>query len=204
MRTELIAIIVALAVIMMLMATRLFGHAELSLFAKRMLHIAGSFLDAPGAGKSHRLEIHFQGNTSWSDLLQVVADQAFELNLTSVRVEVNAPAIQEHYVGHRHWSEEEPDGATFWRADLPVTIDNRMVGRLIVSGLNDAEPLVEKISTIVKLIEEFQTAVCALAKTARNAEPLQEQGAISRPHFASVRGNDQSSPDPLAVLVRKQ
>ena len=73
-------------------------------------------------------------------------------------LEVNAPAIHEHYHGQWHRFENEPDNVTFWRADLPLAIQGKTIGRLAVSGINDVEPLVNKIVAIMALMEQFQAA----------------------------------------------
>jgi UDP-GlcNAc:undecaprenyl-phosphate GlcNAc-1-phosphate transferase len=160
-RNELIAIISTLVVIVILVATRLFGRAELELFAKRLKHLAVSFWEPPGGGKSRRLEVHLQGTTSWNELLHAVTSQAFDLNLQAVRLEVNAPALHESYHGQWQRFEEELEGTTLWRADMPLALQGRMVGRLVVSGYHDAEPMVAKVATVAKLMEEFGESLAA-------------------------------------------
>jgi UDP-GlcNAc:undecaprenyl-phosphate GlcNAc-1-phosphate transferase len=182
-RNELVAILATVTVVGILVATRLFGHAEFELVGKRILQLLNSFLRLPGAGKSRRLEVHLQGTTAWFGLTEAVAVEAFNLNLQSFRLEISAPALHEEY--HSEWNrfDEEPDETTVWRAELPLTIGERHVGRLLVVGYKDADPLAEKISALSRLMEEFEAGLNAAAK---DADDHKVTSLVTSPSYASL------------------
>jgi UDP-GlcNAc:undecaprenyl-phosphate GlcNAc-1-phosphate transferase len=193
-RNELIAIMATVVVIFILVATRLFGRAELELFAKRLVHFTSSFLEVPGEGKSRRLEVHLQGTTGWHELLEAVTTQAFELNLQAASLKVSAPALHEEYHGQWQRFEEELDGATLWHIEIPLAVQGRTVGRLQVSGFQDPEPLVGKVAVITQVMEHFAAGLgsdevpCVpLGEPAETAEAPRNGGTLKGPHVVASR-----------------
>jgi UDP-GlcNAc:undecaprenyl-phosphate GlcNAc-1-phosphate transferase len=155
-RNEAVAVIAIVAVLSALIVARLFGHAELELFAKRLHHLWASFLEVPGAKGGRKLEVHLQGNGDWKGLLGAVTADHFALNLRSVLLDISAPALQEEY--HAEWGRfgEEPNGRPLWRVELPLALQGHAVGCLRVTGYEDGEPLPRKIAVLNGLVQEFQ------------------------------------------------
>jgi UDP-GlcNAc:undecaprenyl-phosphate GlcNAc-1-phosphate transferase len=153
---EVVALVGTLAVVAVLLVTRLFGRAEAELLAKRLRGLAGSFLRVPGDGNSRQLEVHIQGSADWKALLDTVITSAKELDLSSVRLDVNAPSLHEEY--HAEWERLglQADSLQLWRAEIPLVVQGRAVGRLRVAGPHEAVGFVEKIARITQIMEEFQ------------------------------------------------
>jgi UDP-GlcNAc:undecaprenyl-phosphate GlcNAc-1-phosphate transferase len=159
-RNEAVAVVSVLAVVCTLVLSRLFGHAELELFAKRLRRLCLSFLEAPG-GNGRHMEVHLQGSAGWNGLLRAVTESAFELNLHSARLDVSAPALHEEY--HGDWErfewEEVEGGQSLWRVEIPLTHQEQTVGRLRVAGYHDDEPLVDKVAGVVRLMQDFEASL---------------------------------------------
>jgi len=157
-RNEFIALCTILTVAAVLITTRLFGYAEFLLVKKRLSRMLLSFLQTRAVGKSHQIEVHLHGTTAWNSLKDAVAARAFDLNLQTVRLDVSDPALHEEY--HAQWDrfEEEVDDS-LWRVEIPVTISGRNVGRMLVSGYVDREPVWSKVATLIGLVDEFQHMV---------------------------------------------
>ncbi len=159
-KNELVAVVTILAVITILVTTRLFGHSELVLIKNRLMQALLSFL--PGAKKeSYHTEMRLQGTTAWNGLVHVVTAPDLDLNLHSVSLDVNAPALHEEY--HAHWDRSEKPieaaGVSLWYADLPLTINGQVIGRFKVVGVSELEFIAAKISTLTRLIAEFNAGL---------------------------------------------
>src|SRR5262249_35566120 len=100
-QNELFALLTALAVVGILIATRLFGHAEFLLVKDRLIATAVSLLRVRANGKAHQIEVRLQGSADWKELWGVLTTYAQQLNLTTVHLDVNVPLIHEGY--HARW-----------------------------------------------------------------------------------------------------
>jgi len=165
-KNELVAVLTVFAVITILVMTRLFGYAELLLIKKRLIQSVIGFM--PGAARAgvRHLEMHLQGTTAWTRLLHRLTSPALDLNLQTVCLDVNAPALHEEY--HAQWdrTEEPLQGACLWYADLPLVINGRNLGRLKVAGYPDTEDIAGKIATLTRLMKEFDSELCTDAESA--------------------------------------
>ncbi len=177
-QNELIGLCIALAVVVLLTATRLFGHAEFVLVKTRLTRLVASFFPNRGEGRFRRMDVHLQGTHNWKALLDAVAARAFDLNLHTVRLDVSAPALHEEY--HAHWDRfaEEEEGVQLWRAEIPLVVGKWTVGSLFVSGYPDPEPLWSKVAALTEMIEAFGKAdgICAVpgdVETVADKEPAE-------------------------------
>src|SRR5688572_30025788 len=97
-RNELFAILSAFVVVAILVATRLFGFAEFILVKNQISESASNLVrKAQGRGTKH-WEFHLHGSVDWGQLWRQVRDCADEFDLSTVCLDVNAPAIQETYL----------------------------------------------------------------------------------------------------------
>jgi UDP-GlcNAc:undecaprenyl-phosphate GlcNAc-1-phosphate transferase len=171
-QSELLAACTVALTVAILVASRLFGYAEFLLVKKRLGQLVLSFFQKRGEGKVRQIEIHLQGNGGWKGLMDAVTASAFELNLQTVRLDVSAPAFHEEY--HAQWDrfEEELDGATLWRAEIPLSLQGRGIGRLMVTGYQDSEPLWAKIAAVTAVMEQFENAVPPQPAVRNGSAPL--------------------------------
>jgi UDP-GlcNAc:undecaprenyl-phosphate GlcNAc-1-phosphate transferase len=178
---ELIAVLVATAVIGILTTTHLFGYAEFSLVKKRFISIILSFLRGPGTNASHHLELHMQGTGNWPELWQSLMACAWKLNLVMVRLNVNAPAIYEGYHGRWDRPFEETEESNLWHAELPLMVEGKNLGRVEVTGMRDGQIVSEKMAAVARLLEDFELKASTLAFL--NGDPLGavQPGSIYNP-----------------------
>jgi UDP-GlcNAc:undecaprenyl-phosphate GlcNAc-1-phosphate transferase len=148
-RNDLYALVAAAGVVVTLVATRLFGHAELLLVGKRV----GAALRALRGRPDHELAVRLQGTADWDDVWADLTGIAARLSLQAVVLDVNAPALHENY--HARWDRAGagfPE-ATLWRVEIPLFGQGQVIGRLEVSGGRDAEPIGDKLLTVAKILE---------------------------------------------------
>jgi UDP-GlcNAc:undecaprenyl-phosphate GlcNAc-1-phosphate transferase len=163
--SEAVAVLAAAAVVATLVLTRLFGHAELQLVRQRVAALAASFLVAPGNGE-RQVAVRLQGSADWGELWDGLTASAARLDLRSVSLDVNAPAIQEGY--HAVWSrggegEGDEDGAGLWRAEIPLTACGQWVGRVEVTGRRDGECVSRKVAEVARQVAQIEALVSGLA-----------------------------------------
>jgi UDP-GlcNAc:undecaprenyl-phosphate GlcNAc-1-phosphate transferase len=175
-----LALLSAAAVVATLVLTRLFGHAELVLLRNRVVSVAASFLSRP-RGEARQLSVRLQGSADWDELWGRLTDCAERLDLRSVSLDVNAPAIHEDY--HAAWDCGEDGGAEegggdLWRAEIPLAACGQTVGRVELTGRRDADCVSLKIAAVARLIAEIEETVSGLALR-RHPAPA---SAVRPPH----------------------
>jgi UDP-GlcNAc:undecaprenyl-phosphate/decaprenyl-phosphate GlcNAc-1-phosphate transferase len=155
-KNELFAILSAVTVVGILLASRLFGHGELSLLSQHVRSLLMSFLGRTSADGSKQSEVRIQGSLDWTELWAGVTDLARQLNLKAVRLDVNAPALHEGY--HARWDRgiEESEEQIVWSADIPLTAGQHTIGRLEVVGYQDAGPVWMKIQALSRMVQTFE------------------------------------------------
>jgi UDP-GlcNAc:undecaprenyl-phosphate GlcNAc-1-phosphate transferase len=162
-------------VVVTLIATRLFGHAEMLLVSQRLGGMLKSLLRLRPPGEARQSEVRLQGTADWRELwLRITASAAF-LNLCHVRLDVNAPGLGEGY--HARWDRghesAEVEGA-LWRALIPLAVKGCTIGELDITGRHDEERIENKIAGLARILREFELADPPVA------------GAIVRPSCVSA------------------
>jgi UDP-GlcNAc:undecaprenyl-phosphate GlcNAc-1-phosphate transferase len=155
---EWIAIVSALAVVGILVATRLFGHSEYVLLKKRMVN---KFFRGSGEDGGHQVEVRIQGSADWPSLWHDLTAWADDLNLHSICLDINAPALHEAYLGRWEREGHEPEDHNAWRAHIPLTAAGHNMGRLEIVGRRDDGSASAKIALLAGLVEDLEFALGA-------------------------------------------
>jgi UDP-GlcNAc:undecaprenyl-phosphate GlcNAc-1-phosphate transferase len=171
-----IALITAASIVAIFIATRLFGHAELMLVKARVVSMLWR------VGGVSDMEVRLQGTVAWRELWQAIKQHTDAMNLQSILLDVNAPALHESY--HARWDRASDDSSELpgWRAEIPLTSTSVSVGRLVLVGKPDQQPVWVKIALIMKVIEDFHQPNSSV-----NAAP-------APPAFEDVLGLEADSP----------
>jgi UDP-GlcNAc:undecaprenyl-phosphate GlcNAc-1-phosphate transferase len=153
---DLPALLAAGAVVATLVGMRLFGHAEFVLLGKRLRELALSLVQRPGAPRQR--EVRLQGSADWAELWANLRARTNRLGLKMLRLNVNVPALHEGY--HAYWSapHQESEESLLWRAEIPLEVTGRRLGRLEVVGERDHEPVLQKIMTVLEVVARFEAA----------------------------------------------
>jgi UDP-GlcNAc:undecaprenyl-phosphate GlcNAc-1-phosphate transferase len=183
--SDLPALVSGLAVVAILVAARLFGHAELALVLRRLTAFASSLAIFPSPGRGREYEIHLQGTAEWGKLWDAIIACSEELNLQTACLDINMPAVHENY--HARWDrgEEEPgEVEACWRAELPLTVRGQVVGHIQVTGRRDEVPIYQKIATLAKLDADFEVRAALLTDIVFAKE---QAHARRGPHFLELK-----------------
>lgn len=172
MKNELVALLSALAVVALLVLTRLFGHAELTLLGQRVQALAASFLSAGGGeGGAWGMEVRLQGSLDWGKLWTTILAWSEPLNLRTVRLDVNAPAISEGYHARFDRPQADLEETAVWQAEIPLVARGQVLGRLEVIGYQDGDTVSERLATLAKLVQTFEKGALNLTHAAWGALP---------------------------------
>jgi UDP-GlcNAc:undecaprenyl-phosphate GlcNAc-1-phosphate transferase len=179
---ELLALGSALTVAGILVARRMFGHAELALVRQRLVALAASLVRLGNRAEPREMRVRLAGSVDWQELWEGITACAARLNLWAVRLDVNAPALNEGY--HARWDRPhgEGEGAALWRAEVPLVAHGKAFGRLEIHGAQDHEPVWQKIAMLARLVEDFEATATVLT------------GAVVRPSLTPVLSGPHVSP----------
>jgi UDP-GlcNAc:undecaprenyl-phosphate GlcNAc-1-phosphate transferase len=167
--SEWIVVLTTVTVISTLIIFRLFGFVETVLLCERLAALWAS----PKAPR--RLEVRLQGSHDWKELWDMLTEQAEQLGLQQLLLDVNVPSLHEAY--HARWDRVQTttaEGLTLWRFEVPLLSRGHAAGRLQIAAPPDAVPAWSKIATLTEVVEtyvnrpaEMTTLVPALLTQAR-------------------------------------
>ncbi len=170
---EWVIVLSSLAVVVTLIATRLFGHAELRLVMQRGQSLLVSLLHMPSANEPRQIEMHLHGNVDWRELWLRLLEWEEMLSLCCLRLDVNAPSLGEGY--HARWergSDTNEEEEAVWSAQIPLTLKGRSIGKLEVKGSGNGESVGDKISMLAKLVQDFEDNVLLVANRSSVQRPI--------------------------------
>lgn len=188
---ELVAILSAVAVVGILVVTRLFGHAEMMLVVNRLATTASSFMRFRSGGAPRASEVRLQGSGEWHEMWKALQEWAQPLDVLRMRLDVNAPAMHEGY--HACWDHPdfEPDNPDLWHVAIPLSANGQHVARLEITGRNGASPTAPHLLSVLKLLEEFEQKGACLPRLATMPTSLPEAPLREiRPHAIPLVTSD--------------
>lgn len=153
-------------VIVALIASGIFGHAEFLLLANHLRSASVQFLNpVRSADLSQSVSrVRLQGSRNWDEIFERLRESAELIGLSSVRLDVNLPALHEGY--HASWqrSDTEPTDY-FWRTVVPLLVRGRPVGRLEFVGERQPAMSIDAwLKPISELLEASESRVLELVQ----------------------------------------
>lgn len=118
-------------VIAILLGTRIFGHAELLLLNNRLAGFGKMLI--PGE-KPRSSSVVLQGTLEWEEVWAALVESADKYDLIKIRLNLYLPQLHEDFFATwQRRSRARVDRR--WTAELPLVVDNRVVGVLSVVGV---------------------------------------------------------------------
>ena len=117
---------------------------------------------------SRQVEVRLQGSVAWGELWLHISACGQLLNLRTINLDVNAPAIFEGYHASMQRAPAPSDETSTWRAEIPLVAQGQTIGRLQVVGEQDEEPVWQKIATLAKLVQNFEFTATQLTSSVQN------------------------------------
>lgn len=132
------ALISVISVVVFLAVGKVFGIAEFQLIANRSRTLMRSFVNLPAKRpneQSHQDSVRLQGNKNWDSCWQILREFAMAENVQHLTMDLNLPWLHESY--HAKFQQRDRKNLVadeIWTAELPLTVDGRVIGRLDFSG----------------------------------------------------------------------
>lgn len=191
-QNELYAVGAAAGIVIVLVVSRLFGHAEFVLVKEKLFAVIASTRRSRQHGDARQMKVHLQGTANWNELWRDLTSSAETLLLQTLCLDVNAPAIQEDF--HARWdrrrrSEDDGTPTGFWRVEIPLSYNHQTIGRLEVIGLRDEDSAWQKLAALAKIVEDVESAIAGMAgkKVAVRPSPASSLRTAEDAHALPIR-----------------
>jgi UDP-GlcNAc:undecaprenyl-phosphate GlcNAc-1-phosphate transferase len=154
---EIYAFASVVAVVTLLILTRIFGHSEFLLVTDSLRNLSASLISPAWRTDraAQRSTVRLQGTRPWESLWDLLLEAAPTLNLCRMRLNMNLPWLHESY--HASWKQDptcEPHH--IWNAEIPLNVGGRQVGQLSISGQGDQGQMAIRIAKFVELLETIE------------------------------------------------
>jgi UDP-GlcNAc:undecaprenyl-phosphate GlcNAc-1-phosphate transferase len=179
MQNDLMALASVVLVICILVTTQLFGNIELVMLASRVKSIGMSLVGSTRRNGSWQTSFRLQGTREWDLMWQSLIEYADKLRLTEVKLDINLASIQEGY--HASWRRNSSsERRELWRTEVPLFVNEHVVGRLIVAGGREQNALVcDVIGRLMDMLEPLEAEIVSLASAQRLAAPTDADPAAT-------------------------
>ncbi|HET6574895.1 MAG TPA: MraY family glycosyltransferase [Fimbriiglobus sp.] len=155
-QNDLFAALSAVVVVLILLVSGLFGSAEVRLIKERATAV---YRAALRGGRHVELSVRLQGTGDWAEVWRRLVAQADDLELSSVRLDVNAPAWHEGFHGRWDRKSQAGDPLGAWRLELPVFGHGQLIGRLSVAGeRTDDAPVADQFARLARTVAAVELA----------------------------------------------
>lgn len=135
-------------VLVILLGTRIFGHSELMLLNSRLAGF-GRYIFPNESPRAH--SVRLQGTMEWEDVWQELITSTKPLNLMRLRLNLHLPQLHEDfYATWRRRSRTRADRR--WTMEVPLVVDNTVVGTLSVVGVQDGGSVAPRVSDLAELV----------------------------------------------------
>lgn len=185
-RSDLIAVVVCTAVVVTLVATGIFGRAELTLLTSRLHRFSRSLWEPTAANgpRVHQTTIRIQGTRPWEALWETLVDAAGKLGLKEMHLDVNLPRVHEGF--HASWEypsmEEAPKS---WRVEVPLIVEDQLMGHLTIVAQHGGGSASEEIERLLSILKPFKAQFRAISAP----EPWQAVPEETKPAAVVQRFN---------------
>jgi len=185
-----IGVVVALAI---LVATRTFGAAELTLLSNRFRRFSTSlFRKAEGLKPVlHDEQVQLHGKQEWHQLWHTLTEFADRFEMDQVELLVNIPSVGEAY--HATWrSISKVEQHEAWRSEIPLIVDDQRIGHIKVVGVCGKGSICEWMSDLIGGLRPFEVQLIELIvelhqnRTRQKTPSLTGSGTLQLPQQATA------------------
>lgn len=192
---DLIAVLSCSGVVIIFVATGLFGRAEFVLLASRLRNVGLSLATPRNLRNSAGQEclVRIQGSRQWELLWQTLVESVDKTSLSEIRLDVNLPAVHEAY--NALWRRSiSDDHDRRWRFEMPLTVAERTVGRLTVIGQGNGGSVCGDMARLFDLIEPFEARLSEVAEEKSADATLDEAAPVVDTHDGAAIVNTVAGP----------
>ncbi len=178
-----------------LIVTRVFGHSESMLLARRMKRFLISLAKRPvQTGGPDEFSTHTANQHNWDELWDSLLEFSERFGITSIQLNVNLAVNAEEY--HASWnSGQRFDKSQTWSCDLPIFQRGRNVGRFRLAGRHNDGIATETIGDLILGLKAFEEQLLDIVDDGTSARAsLEDQlEATPEPPASSTDNANQRS-----------
>jgi hypothetical protein len=188
-RSESVALVSAMSVVLFFVATRIFGYSELRLLAARLQSLASSFVSVRSSrqGNGNQSAVRLQGSREWNLLWAALTETAEELPLQRIELDVNAPSLREGY--HATWeSSRTLSGEKQWRFEMPLFAVGHKVGHIRIAAERTSDSASVEIERLLAMLEDVEVRLDALLRDLSEPASHAPAGGVLKGPVADLPG----------------
>jgi hypothetical protein len=176
---EWLGVAVVASVIGLLVITRVFGHVEFLLLNTRLFGF-GRFLPF-GTTLDHgdevqHTQVSLQGTRQWEELWGALVDSAEKFHLVKMQLTLSLPQLHENFFATwSRWGKHRREMT--WQTDIPLIVEGQPVGRLNVTGLQNASYASSEMSLFIDFVETLESQLTVLIKNDERAAVAKESSS---------------------------
>ncbi len=181
-------------VLAILIGFRLFGHSELMLLNNRIAGFGRRFL--PGS-ETNASSVRLQGTIQWEEAWDGLVEAAEKFNLMKIRLNLYLPRLHEDFFAT--WQRRSTSRTDRrWSVELPLVVDNTVVGTLSVSGVQDGGSVAPSLTALSDIVEPLEMQLESVLEhhrlaTSAPVAPDESAAAPAEPIAEPVTGPQQQS-----------
>jgi UDP-GlcNAc:undecaprenyl-phosphate/decaprenyl-phosphate GlcNAc-1-phosphate transferase len=159
-RSDVISIGTMIFALGSLVATRVFGFAEMELVIKRGLNFSKSLIARQGSSddRVRQQMVHLQGSRQWETVWDTLTEFAEKHQLSKISLDLNMPWLHEGF--HASWHKNKmPEFSQRWFVKLPIISEDRVLGRIEVFGHHKNAGTYAVMIALTEMLEELQPAI---------------------------------------------
>jgi UDP-GlcNAc:undecaprenyl-phosphate GlcNAc-1-phosphate transferase len=159
-QNETVALGTIAAIAIVLALTRVFGHSEVALLARKTKHFVSTFIPHPDRklGGSTPFSSRLQGHSDWESHWNELRDFAQRFDLLSVQLDINIPSIHEEF--HASWTRRRITREShIWRLATPIKSATQVLGRVLLVGEAAESSAVLTIVDLSDGLKQFEVDV---------------------------------------------
>jgi UDP-GlcNAc:undecaprenyl-phosphate GlcNAc-1-phosphate transferase len=162
-KSDLISIATMVFALGSLVASKLFGFAELKMLYLRVERVVTSLISPPKRNMHgvHQEVVQLQGTRNWDTVWSTLVEFAEKHELAQLSLDLNMPWLHEGY--HAAWKKNNlPEYSERWKLRLPLKHQGRIFGHLEFIGKQQEEETLPTIARLTELLDVMQTDLQAL------------------------------------------
>ncbi len=188
---DLIALLACTAVVVIFIATGLFGRIEVLLLGSRLGQMGKSLVPSFSFKENGAREtmVRLQGSGEWDVLFETLTESADRFGLHEIHLNVSSPILREDY--HASWvrANGEKDRQRRWQMELPLLVADHPVGVLKVAGDRCEESSCSNIQEFLDMVKPLEKELSVLSEGDVPAPVL-----TAGEGHASVAGHEHAAP----------
>ena len=169
-RQEWIGVCVVLAIISLLVVTRVFGHVEFLLVNTRLFGFGRLFSTFTGKRDTgiRKTSLSIQGTGKWEQLWGAMIEMADRFQIVNMQLNLSLPRQHEEFFAT--WSRAgRHNRELLWTVQVPLLVDQTPVGRLNASGQQKDASATTEMNEFLDFVESFESQLTALVREGQSS-----------------------------------